>query len=189
MAIPTVAVGNTNLIPAIATNLTTASATQTLAANQGVVLNAADVASAAVVGTNFVITLKGGTTISADVTALLADVKLTSLVYNSTTKALDGTMSDGATFSVPVADLYQQAATTISPAATNAVGAVGTGTSFARNDHKHPAQAISVDALQHLEVGVDGLHYFSLAATKIGVPTTGNYVLGYANGVLTAFPV
>jgi hypothetical protein len=153
------------------------------------VLNAADVATAGIVGSNLVLTLKGGTTVTADVSTLLADVKLATLTYNSTSKQLEGAMSDGATFTVPVTDLYQQAATTISPAAANAVGAVGVGTSFARNDHQHPAQTISIDALQHLDIGADGLHYFSLDATKIGVPTTGNYVLGYASGVLTAFPV
>lgn len=184
-----VLLGGAALIPVPTDNVTTPDAAKFLSANQGVTLNAADVASAAVVGNNLVITLKGGSTISADVTSLVADVKLATLVYNSGTKALDGTMSDGATFSVPVTDLYQQAATTVSPAADDAVGAVGVGTSFARNDHKHAAQGISLDALQHLDVGADGLHYFSLDATKIGIPATGNYVLGYADGVLTAFPV
>jgi hypothetical protein len=189
MTIPNVAIAGANLIPIIEDNLTTSNPARTLAASQGPILNAADIASAGIFGTNLVITLKGGATVSADVTALFADVKLATLAYNATTKALDGTMSDGATFSVPVTDLYQQASTTVPPAADGATGAVGSDAAYARGNHKHPAQAISLDALNHLDVGADGLHYFSMDATKLGVPTTGNYVLGYSNGVLTAFPV
>ncbi len=49
-------------------------------------------------------------------------------------------------------------ATNISPAATDGTGAVGTSAAVAREDHKHPAQAVSADAEQLLKAGTDGLH-------------------------------
>ena len=50
----------------------------------------------------------------------------------------------------------------ISPAANDAVGAVGTNAAeFAREDHKHPAQGVSADAGNSLSVGTDGLHFFA----------------------------
>ncbi|MCG7492482.1 hypothetical protein [Thalassobius sp. Cn5-15] len=49
-------------------------------------------------------------------------------------------------------------ATGISPASDDAAGAVGTVARYAREDHKHPAQAPSGDAEQLLKAGSDGLH-------------------------------
>lgn len=48
----------------------------------------------------------------------------------------------------------------ISPAATDATGAIGVNTTeFAREDHKHPAQGVSADALNSIVAGTDGLHW------------------------------
>jgi hypothetical protein len=76
------------------------------------------------------------------------------------------------------------AADAISPAATDAVGAIGVlTTEFALEDHKHPAQGISADANNSLSVGADGLHYaaatidevIEFAGNLAGAPiTTGN---------------
>jgi hypothetical protein len=58
-------------------------------------------------------------------------------------------------------DQRLNAATLVSPAADDAVGAVGTATKFAREDHKHAAQDVSADANNALVVGTDGLHFFN----------------------------
>ena len=58
------------------------------------------------------------------------------------------------------------AATAISPAANNDTGAVGTSVKYAREDHKHPAQAPSTDATNLITVGTDGLHKVTTASVK-----------------------
>jgi hypothetical protein len=85
--------------------LTSTSATEALSAKQGKILNDADIASGALIGTDFVLTKKDNTTITIDATAMLADVRVSSGVYNSTTKALDFTLSDSSVISVPVSAL------------------------------------------------------------------------------------
>jgi hypothetical protein len=85
--------------------LTSVSTTNALSANQGRILNAADIASGVVTGTDLILTLKGGSNVTVDVTTLLADVKLQSGVYNSGTKALDLTLSNATVVSIPVSDL------------------------------------------------------------------------------------
>ena len=50
-------------------------------------------------------------------------------------------------------------AVTVSPASDDNIGVVGALLSFAREDHKHPAQGISIDANNGLVVGTDGLHF------------------------------
>ncbi|MFK7942356.1 MAG: hypothetical protein AB8B85_05495, partial [Paracoccaceae bacterium] len=56
--------------------------------------------------------------------------------------------------------LPRVAADAISPAADDAVGAIGVSDEYAREDHKHPAQGISADAVNQLSVGTDGLHFY-----------------------------
>lgn len=55
-------------------------------------------------------------------------------------------------------------ATVISPASTDAVGAVGTSTNLARQDHKHPAQAVSTDASNALSNGTDGRAFLNTSS-------------------------
>lgn len=64
------------------------------------------------------------------------------------------------------ADLVQPA-DAVSPAADDAAGAVGAGTEYAREDHKHPAQGVSADAGNSLSVGSDGLHHFEETVTDL----------------------
>jgi hypothetical protein len=86
--------------------LTSISAINALSANQGRMLNAADVASGSVSGNNLTLALKGGGTVVVDVTSLAADVKVVSGSYNSVTQAIDFVCSPAsANFSVPVAAL------------------------------------------------------------------------------------
>jgi hypothetical protein len=89
----------------IVDNLTSTSATSALSAKQGKLLNDADIASGALVGTNIEFTKNDGSKILIDATAILADIRVTSGVYNSTTKAIDFTLSDSSTISVPVSAL------------------------------------------------------------------------------------
>jgi hypothetical protein len=85
--------------------LTSTSTTAPLSANQGTVLNAADIASGDVVGSNIVIALKGGGTVTINATALLADIRVTSGGYVAATKTIDLTMTSGPIVSIPVAAL------------------------------------------------------------------------------------
>ena len=101
----TVIVDVSALISTIIDNLTSTSATSALSANQGRVLNEADVASGSIVNTDLVLSLKGGSTVEIDVTSLLADVKLSSGTYNSLTEELEFTMSNGDVIAVPVSAL------------------------------------------------------------------------------------
>lgn len=55
-----------------------------------------------------------------------------------------------------IPDQFAAAATAISPASNDATGAVGTQSRYAREDHKHPAQAVSTDATNLLSNGSDG---------------------------------
>lgn len=98
-------------------------------------------------------------------------------------------------------------------ASDDATGSGGTATTAARSDHKHAAQGVSADTDNLIAVGTDGLHQLeadaelisvdsdnmlikgtdgkltaSLDAATIGVPLTGDYVLGWTNGTLTIFP-
>lgn len=86
---------------------------------------------------------------------------------------------NGAVFSLAaeIPNSFVMAATVISPAATDATGAVGTSLDYARADHKHPAQGVSADANQMLGVGTDGLHLLKLD------PVAGNLLTQAAAGV------
>jgi hypothetical protein len=85
--------------------LTSISATSVLSANQGSILNAADLASVAIVGSNLNFTLKGGAVMPVNIAALQLDVKLTAAAYNPATKAIDFTLSNGSIISMPAAAL------------------------------------------------------------------------------------
>jgi len=71
----------------------------------GTTLANADIASGVLTGNNLVLTKVGGGTITIDVTAAVADLRVTSGVYNAATKALDFTLSDSSKISVPVSAL------------------------------------------------------------------------------------
>lgn len=81
------------------------STTDFVSAATGTSLANADIASGQLTGNNLVLTKVGGGTITIDVTATLADLRVTSGVYNATTKALDFTLSDSSKISVPVSAL------------------------------------------------------------------------------------
>jgi hypothetical protein len=220
----------------IASDLVTSAVGKVLAAAQGVALNAADIASGAVVGSNIEITLKGGTKITFDVTALLADIKLQSGTYNTTTKAIEFTLSDASVISVPVSALLPVqsemsvtgdgsttklklvgdtatpgnsfyygtdgaavrgfyalpagvTAASVAPLDAAATADVGTSTAFARADHKHKLEGSSADLLNDISAGTDGKAYLSLQASKMGVPATGKFIMGWQDGVLSVFPI
>ena len=61
--------------------------------------------SGAIVGNDIVITMNDGQTVPIDVTALMADVMLTSGAYNATTQSIDLTLSNAQVVSVPVSAL------------------------------------------------------------------------------------
>ena len=63
------------------------------------------VASGAVAGTDLTLTLNDASTVVIDVTSLVTDVKVSSGVYNAGTEAIDFTLSDATTVSVPVSAL------------------------------------------------------------------------------------
>jgi len=71
-------------------------------------------------------------------------------------------------------------ATVISPAAINAVGTVGTSGLFARQDHRHPGQAVSTDFGNLLSLGTDALPLYSghahvfLMDSMVAPAVTGN---------------
>ncbi|RME12163.1 MAG: hypothetical protein D6816_01230 [Bacteroidetes bacterium] len=79
-----------------------------------------------------------------------------------------------------------QLATVVSPAADDAVGAVGVSSNVAREDHKHPAQGISANSGNELTVGTDGLHFYqtkphlflddtTVAPATAGLPTVAEF--------------
>jgi len=101
------------------------------------------VASGTVTGTNLVLTLTDSTTVTVDVTALQADIRVTGGVFNSGTNEIDFTMSDSSTFSVPVAALL--------PITSDAsLTGDGGGTPL--------SVAISPDANQGLTLNANGLY-------------------------------
>ena len=76
------------------------------------------------------------------------------VIYFSLNSCPKGT--DGKLFGAPT--VFADA---VSPASDDATGAVGTTAEAAREDHKHPAQGVSVDADNSLTIGTDGLHFFT----------------------------
>ena len=66
------------------------------------------------------------------------------------------------------ADLAQPA-DNISPAADDAVGLIGVGLEYAREDHKHPAQGVSADLGNDIIVGTDGLHFLEETVTDLAL--------------------
>jgi len=87
----------------------------------------------------------------------------------------------------PASSTSPTPANAISPAATDATGAIGVlTTEFALEDHKHPAQGVSADALNSLSIGTDGLHYFkdrknnttATVAPSVTDDTSSNYEVG-----------
>ena len=115
-------------------SLTGTDSTAALASTQGPILNAADIASGALVGTNLVLTLKGGDTLDIDATAMLADLRVSSGVYNATTKAIDFTLTDSTVISVPVTALLPVVsdATLTGDGSTTALGLADNAVSTAK---------------------------------------------------------
>ena len=69
-------------------------------------------------------------------------------------------------FVIHLPTAFVTAANAISPKADNATGAIGSSLEYAREDHKHPAQSPSADALNMIVAGTDGLHKFTSTALK-----------------------
>jgi hypothetical protein len=125
-------------------------------------------------GSNLVITLQDGTTKTTDVTAFLADVRVTSGAYNSVTKNLDFTLSDSSIISVPVSALLP----------------VNTDSTLSGNGATMPLKVeISANANNALVLGTDGKLYVASLASNIIVKyastTNVNIATGLTNG--TAF--
>jgi hypothetical protein len=136
--------------------LTSTSTTEALSAKQGKTLNGNDIASGALVGNNLVLTKKDATTITIDATAMLADVRVSSGLYNSTTKALDFTLSDSSVISVPVSAL-------LPVTHDNTLSGDGSTTPL--------KVELSTDANNLIILGTDGKLYGSADAKKMNKTT------------------
>jgi hypothetical protein len=84
------------------------------------------------------------------------------------------------TFVVEIPSAFATAALAVPLAPTNAVGAVGVATLYAREDHKHPEAGVSVDANNLMTIGSDGLHEVTRD------PSALNYLTTSAAGLLVS---
>lgn len=146
-------------------------ATQTQLTN----LSNDDILSGSVVGSDLVITLKGGSIITIDATPFTADVRVTSGVYNSSTKNLDFTLSDSSIISVPVSALLP----------------VVTDSTLSGNGSNIPLKVeISANLNNSLALGTDGKLYcakkrvFVLASNFASTSTTRANVTGMSFNVV-----
>jgi hypothetical protein len=152
-------------------NLNSAIATSALSANQGKILRDYDIASGALVGNNIVLTTVAGAVINIDATAMLADVRVSSGVYNAATKSLDFTMSNATTVSVPVSAL-------LPVTHDNTLSGDGSTTPL--------KVELSADANNILVLGTDGKLYATVAvsthAIVAGTATTSSKIRLTDNG-------
>jgi hypothetical protein len=151
-------------------SLTSLDPTKPLSAKQGKILADAIASnkptSGNVVGNVLNIKLTDGTTIPIDVTSLMADVRLASASYDDAQKALVMTLTNGTTFTIPLAKLLP----------------VTVDRSLVGNGADVPiGLALSTDAGQVLKFGSDGKIYASFApainnlnSTDVNAPLSAN---------------
>ncbi|MFK7942354.1 MAG: hypothetical protein AB8B85_05485 [Paracoccaceae bacterium] len=103
-----------------------------------------DISGVSLAGTILTITVVTGGSFTVDLASIVGDVRVTSGTYNAGTQAIDFTMSDASSFSVPVASLL--------PVSTDAT-LDGDGSATALS------VAVSADALNIVTTGTDGKVY------------------------------
>lgn len=155
------------------------------------------------------ITMSDASTVVVNIPGASADIYVDGGSYDVNTMTLTLTDNDGGTPDVTVDFSGLTVTLTDNGDGTwdfgDGRGATAIGTVDARpsadadnliatgTDGKHRleanADAISSDSDNLIIKGTDAKLSASLDAATIGVPLTGNYVLGWSNGVLTVFPL
>lgn len=112
---------------------------------------------------------------------------VTTLVFDPVADSLTYTDEAGVAHAIDISGVVNFA-TVVSPAATDAVGLVGVSVKAARQDHRHPAQAPSANALNAIVAGTDGLHWapdevvYSTAALTGPAPAGAQWGINATNG-------
>jgi len=104
---------------------------------------------------------EAGTPTALDLSLYLDDTNLARIMSGTVDASgiLTITRDDASTFTMDLSTLLPVGPeNVIAPASDDGSGAAGSAVTYARGDHKHPAQDVSADAEQLLKVGSDGLH-------------------------------
>lgn len=171
----------TAALPAAVTvvdDLVTGGTTAALSAQQGVALTAADIASGVVSGNTLTLTLKGGGTVTVDVTSLAADIHVVSGSYNAGTGNIDFLTS-----TTPLNDFSVPASALLPVSVNHSIIGNGSTTPLSLvSDQATPAGSLAYGTSAAGAKGWVDVNAL-LDPTNNGVPATGTYVLGYINGV------
>jgi hypothetical protein len=141
-------------------------------------LTAADIASGAVAGNTLTLTLKGGGTVTVDVTSLAADIHVVSGSYNAGTGNIDFVTS-----TTPLNDFSVPASALLPVSVNHSIIGNGSTTPLSLvSDQATPAGSLAYGTSAAGAKGWVDVNAL-LDPTNNGVPATGTYVLGYINGV------